>query len=341
LEALFAALNTDKMKMRQWGIPFLFLSICTQGFAFNCLLLLKISDFLKEAAQGKKNEEALAKDVLEHASEEGTNLVELVGRDRIEWADTKETKKEITYTLEIPLENSRIHTIVVHIEKTKDGGIYYDYQEMLDLISALPLRTIQATGEITFPAKDPMGNADFKNNKVGGQATPGHIFLYPQKSAVSSLYDFIHEHGHNFANYIYQKWFIQQNSEPGRAYRAAMKEDPYSPSEYGDTNPAEDFAEAFVKYVQSKAGTRNSNIRYRWPRRCAVLDRFFSKEFGSLDDEFFNQLRSYYRLQALKTKAVVAGSLLVGLAGAGTFVYYQVTEKDKKKALEKTTLSSP
>jgi hypothetical protein len=303
---------------------------CTALAKNNCLI--SVSNFFRDAAQGKKNAQLLASKILEVTEGEGKDMIEFVGRDRIIVVETQNNKHENTYTLNFPLKNGRMHTITVHQEKTKDGAVYFNYDEMMELVSALPLQTAQTTREITFPSKDPMGDPNLAASKVGGTATPGHIRIYPHASMVGSRYAFWHEHGHNLANYIYQQWFIQPHSEPSKAWKKAIKEDPFSPTSYGDKNAAEDFAEAFVEYIQSKGGTSShSNIRYRWPRRCAILDQFFSGEFGSLDDEFFSQLRSYYRLQELKAKGMVAGTVVLAVIGSVTYAYYQGKDDDEKR----------
>ena len=75
-----------------------------------------------------------------------------------------------------------------------------------------------------------------------------------------------HELGHVLANARFG------SSHPGEAWMSAINKDGSSVSEYGDTKPEEDFAEAIRVYIHTDGGTKNPKAMEDFTHRFEILD---------------------------------------------------------------------
>ena len=91
-------------------------------------------------------------------------------------------------------------------------------------------------------------------------------------------------------------------SDPGKNWLRAIKRDGTSVSDYGDTDPAEDFAEAMRVYIQTDGGTKDPQAMKDFASRFEIIDKLMKKnkrERASLFDKFQKAL-------ALRGVALVA-----------------------------------
>ena len=107
--------------------------------------------------------------------------------------------------------------------------------------------------------------------------TPSHMELKPMflpdiRTEEQNLVDVLaHELGH----VLHVKRF--GTPDPGKKWLRAIRRDGTSVSNYGDTEPAEDFAEAMRVYIQTDGGTKDSQAMKDFANRFEIIDKLMKK----------------------------------------------------------------
>ena len=98
-----------------------------------------------------------------------------------------------------------------------------------------------------------------------------HLNSTPFETGEDLTYILAHELGHVF------HWNKFSRLEPEKNWLDAIKKDGTSVSKYGDTNSAEDFAEAMRVYIQTDGGTKDPQVMKDFANRFEILDKLMKQ----------------------------------------------------------------
>jgi peptidoglycan hydrolase-like protein with peptidoglycan-binding domain len=149
--------------------------------------------------------------------------------------------------------------------------------QIKEAMAALPKESRDVIRQVIVePAQDPSAPTDaFHTNGDTGtvHAFPSGLGMSPFARQQSAL---VHETGH-----IFDRLNGRNLGQPAwnDAWRAAAEADQTKPSaEYGATNDAEDFSEAYLLYQISKGRPEEAEYRAIFPNRFRLIDEMLAKQ---------------------------------------------------------------
>jgi hypothetical protein len=152
--------------------------------------------------------------------------------------------------------------------------------EVVDILSRGPEQVRRMVKEVhvnpgrnpedSYWAKQPgYAKKDFRSYMTAG--ADGIVDIYPSPNphnADSARTSIAHESGHTVSQKL---WGDNTKNQGWKPWRDAMKSDNLSPSTYGKSSPAEDFAESWALFMEVRGRPREEELRILFPARWAIL----------------------------------------------------------------------